>query len=168
MARQNLVFDPSSQQWVPGETPRTMGVPFEGPVNHPLEVRVAALEQGMGGGDGSSILTTEMEVLEVTRDTEGVVNGLAVRRVRIVDPLPLAEGQTEPTESYTFQRGRAIADVTWDTENHKFVRNAMVSFQIQAEEADTETPGMTLGADEDVTECTSLADVIAAVIGGGI
>ena len=52
MSRQNLVFDPSSQQWVPGETPRTMGVPFEGPVNRPLEVRVAALEQGMGGGDG--------------------------------------------------------------------------------------------------------------------
>lgn len=54
MARQNLVFDPSSKQWVPGETPRTMGVPFEGPVNHPLEVRVAALEQGGGGGEGGS------------------------------------------------------------------------------------------------------------------
>jgi len=108
-----------------------------------------------------------MEVLEVIRGLGNAVVGLAVRRVQVVAPVALPSGGVEPNETYTMSRGRLISDVTWDTENHKFVRNALTALVLQAEPATLEAPGTKQGADEDITECTSLADVIAAALAEG-
>lgn len=144
MPRQNLVFDPSTQQWVPGETPRTMSAPFEGPGNRPIEVRVSALEQGMGGGGGDGLATVDIIVLTLQGGSE---DNFTIVPVKISVPVAAWNPVLEPADThpnFALRRQRIISAVEWDKGNAKMTEKSLSALVLsyKASSALTEAQGI--------------------------